>query len=52
MYIKWLKLVIREVYKMVEIHYTRCVQNGCRIWQTAEENPYFSSRRKCNWCTV
>ena len=28
MCIKWLKFVIRDVYKMVEIHYTRCVQNG------------------------
>jgi len=28
MYIKWLKFVTREVYKMVEIRYTRSVQNG------------------------
>jgi hypothetical protein len=25
-YIKWLKFVIQDIYKMVEIHYTRCAQ--------------------------
>jgi len=41
MYIKWLKFVIRKVYKMFEISYTKRIQNGlnslyekCTKWLT------------------
>ena len=31
---KWLKFVIRDVYKMVEVRYTRCIRNGWNsLWK-------------------